>query len=115
MLGDPLDVVPQYGYSLWANVGFNWSDNSPGFIRIDYSEQGKSNFRNRSFGPDYHSQSDVIEMLNMRLGWSHDDWSVDLYALNLLDENGFVGPMAIDKFAARARPRTIGLKLGIQF
>ena len=114
-VGDAVDLVPQYGYSLWGNYAFNWSDQAAGFIRLDYSEQGKSNYRNRSFGPDYSDQSDVIEMLNMRLGWSYDDWSVDLYALNLLDEDGFVGPYEIEKGAARPRPRTVGLKLGIKF
>jgi outer membrane receptor protein involved in Fe transport len=114
-IGDPVDLVPQYGYSLWSSYAFNWSDQAAGFIRIDYSEQGKSNYRNRSLAPDYLGQSDVIEMLNMRLGWSYADWSVDLYALNLLDEDGFVGPLSIEKFSARPRPRTIGLMLGVKF
>ena len=54
-------------------------------------------------------------MLNMRLGWSYADWSVDLYALNLLDEDGFIGPFSLEKLSARPRPRTIGLKLGVKF
>ena len=115
-----MDLVPQYGYSLWGSYAFNWSDQAAGFIRIDYSEQGKSNYRNRSLddpsvGLVYHNQSDVIGMLNMRLGWSYADWSVDLYALNLLDEDGFVGPFSLEKLSARPRPRTIGLKLGVKF
>ena len=114
-VGDSVDLVPQYGYGLWGNYSFNWSDQALGYIRIDYSEQGKSNYRNRSNAPDYQSQSDVIEMLNIRLGWSYDDWSVDLYALNILNENGFVGPLVIEKLSARPRPRTMGLKLGIKF
>ncbi|MDB4000841.1 TonB-dependent receptor, partial [bacterium] len=115
ILGDPLDQVPQYGYSLWANSGFNWSEHSPGFIRVDYGVQGKSNFRNRNFGTSYRSQSSEIRMLNMRLGWSYDDWSVDLYALNLLDEDGFIGPLVIEESSSRPRPRTLGLKVGVKF
>ena len=114
-VGDPLDLVPQYGYSLWGHYSFNWFDHSPGFFRADYSQQGKSHYRNRSFGTDYHSASDVIDMLNIRLGWEKSDWSLELYALNLLDERGFIGPFSIEKASARSRPRTIGLNLGVKF
>ncbi|ETN92058.1 hypothetical protein U062_01843 [Gammaproteobacteria bacterium MOLA455] len=115
VVGDAVDLVPRYGYSLWGSYGFNWSEKSEGFIRVDYSEQGKSNYRNRSFASDYLGQSDIVEMLNLRLGWSYGDWSVDLYGLNLLNERGFIGPLAIEANSARPRPRTVGLELGFKF
>ena len=114
-VGDPLDLAPQFGYSLWSSYSFNWSDHSPGFLRIDYSQQGESHYRNRSLGPDYHSTSDIIDMLNARLGWENNDLSIELYGLNLLDEDGFIGPFANELNSARPRPRTIGLKLGYRF
>ena len=118
--GDPLDLVPQYGVNLWANYSFTWFENSPGFFRVDYSQQGKSNYRNRAFdnpsiGLVYHSQSDVIDMLNARLGWEQGGWSVEAYGLNLLDEDGFIGPISIELLASRPHPRTVGLKFGFTF
>ncbi|MCT2533927.1 TonB-dependent receptor [SAR92 clade bacterium H231] len=115
LVGDPLDLVPQYGFSLWSSYSFNWFDHSPGFLRVDYSQQGKSHYRNRSFSSDYHSTSDIIDTLNVRLGWEHNAVSLELYALNLLDENGFIGPFANELNSARPRPRTIGVNLGYSF
>ena len=118
--GDPLDMVPQYGFSAWSQYSFQWFDSSPGFARIDYSQQGKSNYRNRSFddlvnGLAYHSTSDVIDMLNARVSWESQEWSLEVYGLNLLNENGFVGPFSIENISARPRPRTVGLNLEYSF
>ncbi len=114
--GDPLDLVPQYGYSLWGNYSFNWLDSSPGYVRLDYNRQGKSHFRNRSFSPDYHETSDITDMLNARVGWKKDKWKIELYALNILNENGFIGPGGkLEKNQSRPRPQTIGINLGVIF
>ena len=87
---------------------------------MDYSQQGESHFRNRGLDDPaadfiYHGKSDVVRMLNARLGWQKQAWSLEFYGLNLLDENGFVGPFVLDELSARPRPRTIGLNLGYQF
>ncbi len=118
--GDPLDLVPQYGFSVWSQYSFNWFDGSPGFARIDYSQQGKSNTRARrldvpAIGFVYHSTSDVIRMLNTRVGWEGQTWSIELYALNLLDEDGFVNPFEISRGSPRPRPRTVGLNAAYRF
>ena len=62
IVGDPVDFVPQYGYSVWSQYSFDWSDQSPGYMRIDYGQQGKSNYRGRNFGPDYRDTSDIIDL-----------------------------------------------------
>lgn len=119
-VGDPLDMAARYGYNFWMNYSFSWFDDSSGFLRMDYSQQGKSNYRNRSFdnpsaGLVYHSTSDVIEMFNARLGWEGNAWSVELYALNLLNDRGLVGPIGLEWVSPRNRPRTIGINLGFNF
>jgi len=119
-VGDPLDIVPQYDYSLWGNYAFSWFDRSPGFLRFDYSRQGKANFTNRRLDVPaidfvYRGKSDVIDMLNARVGWEGQAWSAQLYALNLLDEGGFIGPLTIERHAARPRPRTVGLNFDYRF
>lgn len=114
-VGDPVDIVPKYGYTLWGSYSFNWFDSSPGYMRLDYNQQGKSHFRNRSFGPAYHDASDVIDMLNTRIGWRNNNWAVELYAVNLLNEHGLLGPFHIELVSARPRPRTIGINVGYTF
>ena len=119
-MGDPVDLVPNYNYSLWANYSFSWSSNASGFLRIDYSEQGKSHYRNRTFddpsvGLVYHDTSGVIEMLNARLGWKRGQLSLEMYALNLLDEDDNITPFGIEWSASQPRPRTLGISLGYQF
>ena len=114
-IGDPLDFVPQYGYTLWSSYSFQWSDSTPGFISIDYNKQGKSYARNRSLGSIHDEESDIIEMLNMRLGYEKDSWTIDLYAQNLLNERGLIGPFSNQLLSARPRPRTLGIHFGVNF
>lgn len=114
-VGDPLDLVPQYSYTVWGNYSFNWFDDSPGYIRLDYNRQGKSHYRERAISPDYHNTSDILDMVNARVGWENGNWSLELYALNLLDEEGFIGPLSLANIASQPRPRTIGLNVDVKF
>lgn len=111
-IGDPVDMIPEYNYTLWANHDFDWGS-VPGFVRVDYSEQGKSTSRDRSIGDHYILKSDVISMLNVNVGWEWSRWSFGIFARNLLDERGLVAPFASN--APRPRPRTIGLNIGFNF
>lgn len=116
-VGDPLDMVPEYSGSVWANYRFDWttSGETPGFARIDFNQQGTSHFRNRSFADTYHSTSDVLSLLDARLGWVMGRWTAELYAQNILNENGFDANGSIEKAATRVRPRNYGIQLGRSF
>ncbi len=114
-VGDPLDLVPSYSFAFWADYNFYWSGQVPGFARIDYSQQGKSIFRNRSIGAHYLGYSDVINMMNARLGLQRDNWSFEFFAQNLLNEDGFLDALQIERNAAVPRPRTFGIKVGLDF
>ena len=39
-VGDTLNGVPDYNYSITADYRFNWSKSTPGFARFDHSVQG---------------------------------------------------------------------------
>lgn len=114
-VGDPLDMVPEYAVSAWSAYSFVWFGGSPGTFRVDYSQQGRSYFRNRSLGPDYVSQSDLVDLLNARLTWHGESLSLELYALNILNDRGYLGPIVIEQNAERAMPRTVGLQLRLDF
>lgn len=114
-VGDDLDLVPDYSGGVWLDYNFNWSANLPGFVRLDFNKQGSASYRNRSVGAHYFAMSDTIDMLNARLGVSTDNWTVEVFANNLLNERGFIDPFWIELNGTRARPRTVGFRVGMDF
>src|ERR1700722_393095 len=71
VVGDPLELVPKYQFTFTTQRDFQW-EAKPTFARLDYNQQGRETDRNRSYGPQYFGESDVITMLNFNLGvhWS---------------------------------------------
>ena len=118
VVGDQLDLVPKYQITVSAQRDFKLNDRA-GFARLDYSLQGRETFRNRNLAgptPWFYSESNVIHMLNLNtnLQWN-DSLSFGFFAQNLLNDRGYVSPYSIEGFAARSRPRTIGLQFGVKF
>lgn len=114
-VGDTLDLFPEYGYTASVQRDFELLGRES-FARLDYNEQGRMTYRNRQTGPWLFNESDIINMLNLRVStqWT-PALSVSLFAQNLLDDRGFTDPFGIDENAARARPRTYGVTLGMRF
>ncbi len=115
IVGDPLDLTPKYSYTLSAQRDFAWGGRA-GFARLDYNQAGRATFRNRSFGPWYFSESDIINMLNFNAGlrWNAN-LSLELFAQNLLDDRGFIDSWSIQQSSARSRPRTYGVGFSVTF
>jgi iron complex outermembrane recepter protein len=62
------------------------------------------------------TSSEDLRELNARLGLESDQWSVELYADNLLDERAALSPSNITTgMSDRQRPRTIGVQLDYHF
>ncbi len=114
-VGDELSLIPDYSFSLSADYAFNWSNSTPGFARLDYSQTGHSYNRLRNIGPQIASRSDIINMLNARIGATKDDWRFELFAQNLLDENGSIDAFAGVGLGSRPQPRTMGVSVGRDF
>ncbi|MDC0000571.1 TonB-dependent receptor [Porticoccaceae bacterium] len=116
-VGDPLNLVPKYNYSLSANFDFEWSYAAQGFVNIDYSRQDGQSDTNRSAGFLYMvSESEDIGLLNAQIGAQFESISLKLFGKNLTNElknrmpNG-----AHNNRTLQHRPRTIGLELNYQF
>lgn len=114
-VGDPLDLFPEYGFTVSAQHDFKWN-NTPGFARLDYGKHGRMSYRNRSIGPWYSDESDIIDMLNFHMGlrWN-DSLSLGFFAQNLLNDRGFTSSGSIEQNAPRPRPRTFGIGFGVRF
>ncbi len=78
-------------------------------MRVDYSEQGKITRIDRRTG--VFGESEVVNLLNLRIGAEWDNWRLDLFARNLLDERDAQDPFAYATIESRPRPRTIGVKV----
>lgn len=114
-VGDPIDLFPEYGYAVSLQRDLTWGEKSAA-VRVDYTEQGRSTYRNRFNGPWFFSESDVINMLNLNASveWSFN-FTIGLFAQNLLNDRGFVDPFEIQGDSARSRPRTYGIHFGFTF
>ena len=109
------DFVPKNGFTVSARRDFNWG-NMPGFVRLDYNQQGRETYRNRSFGPWFYGETSIIKMLNFNMGlyWTRN-LRLGVFAQNLLNDRSFTDPYFIEGLAPRSRPRTYGVEFGVAF
>ena len=112
-VGDPLDLVPRYQLSTSAQYDYLLLGKAAS-TRLDYSRQGPETSRNRSIGPWYYGESDVINRLNFNstLSWS-DALQVGFFVQNLLNDQGFANPYAYIYSGVRPRPRTYGVNFSV--
>jgi iron complex outermembrane receptor protein len=113
IVGDPVDNTTDYTGRLSGTYAFDLAANCPAFARIDYALVGPSHATDRSEGgPPILYQTDVIRMLNARIGLRRSGWSVELFATNLLNANGVQDTGGAYDAGARPRPRTVGIEIG---
>ncbi len=105
--------MPRYQLTTSAQYDYTWRAKA-GFVRLDYSQQGPETSRNRSIGPWYYGESDVIRTLNFNTGlaWS-ENLQVGFFAQNLLNEQGFANPYNYIATGVRPRPRTFGVNFSV--
>ena len=111
-IGDPVDYTAEYMARLSGVYSFQLSGNLPAFARVDYSQIGPESTTDRGEGgPPILVESDVIHMMNARIGVRRGGWTLDLFATNLLGENGNEDPGSAFGIGARPRPRTVGIEI----
>ncbi|WP_417461247.1 TonB-dependent receptor [Kordiimonas sp.] len=117
VVGDPIDYVPDYSFTLGAMYDFQWSSDMPGYVRLDYSHRAKMPYVDLTSFPAENTPqfSDTIGLLDARIGLTSGAVSVELYAKNLTNENKYIDPYHAWNNANRTRPRTIGIKMGLDF
>ncbi|MFC3053557.1 TonB-dependent receptor [Kordiimonas pumila] len=115
--GDPIDYVPDFSFTVGANYDFNWSDEMPGFVRVDYSYRDEMPYVDRSSFPDENLPqfSDAVGLLDARVGLTAGNVNFEIFAQNLANVNKYIDPYHQWNNANRTRPRTIGVKVGLDF
>jgi outer membrane receptor protein involved in Fe transport len=113
-VGDPIDMVPEYSFSVGADYSFDWSAAMPGYFRAQYSEQGRSTQTSRNIdSPVRQDSTPVLHFLNASIGAEWLGWEFELFGRNLLDEDGAL--RAGSGLTAQARPISVGLKFAKSF
>lgn len=117
IIGDRTDYTPELSYTLSGQYDFALGDAVTGFARIDYNYRDAVSYIDRSsFFPDVLPQmSDDISQLNARVGFDFGRVDLELYALNITNENRSIDPYQGWANANRTRPRVIGARVGVDF
>lgn len=117
--GTRVDNVPKLSLNGSIDYRRPLSDMLTGNARIGFQHSS------RRIAPSFaaYRPGDAITRVDARLGVEAGKWNVALFAENLTDERGAVGPRTVaplgpgmeDVYAPRLRPRTIGIELGFRF
>ena len=115
--GDPMDGVPEYTLSLSADYRFEWWGDVGGHARVDYFYQDEQITSLRGFGyAEERVTTEGIKTLNVRLGWTLQNWSLYVFGENLTNEEQQLGvPLATVLEYVLQQPRTIGLTARMHF
>jgi len=115
--GDPTDYVPEFSYTLGLNYDFDITATMPAFFRLDYSYRDEVSYVDRTSFPEENlpQESDKLSLLNARVGVTWDNYNLEIYSTNLTNANDSIDPYVGWKNANRTKPRTIGVKFGIDF
>ena len=106
-IGDRLPLIPEYSLTASVIHDVNFRGRS-GFVRLDYQHQDEM--------LGFAGVSDPISILNFKSDFDvSENVSIGVFARNLSGERGFIDPLSASGLAARPRPRTYGIQLGIEF
>jgi outer membrane receptor protein involved in Fe transport len=114
-VGDPLDEVPRYQFTLSGQHDFSWLGKQD-VIRLDYNQTSSMALRNLASGSWYYASSPVIQMLNLHMSsMLKDNLRVGLSVQNLLNDQSYVSPTWYLGSGLRSQPRTYGVDFSASF
>jgi outer membrane receptor protein involved in Fe transport len=114
-VGDPVDMFPRYRYTVAAERNFAWGPRS-GYVRLDFTRQGRMTYRDRSNGPWYFDESNIIDSLGLHANVQmNEHFAVGFSALNLLNDRGYTSAGIIESLASRNQPRNYGVEFSYSF
>ncbi len=109
--------APRYQYAL----GGHYDIGSGFYLRMDV--EGKDNYY---FSDRHRVKSPSYNLLNLRLGYVHENWSVALWGRNITDENYYVRGFgtfgndprkeyAVEPYYQYGEPRVLGVSASYDF
>jgi hypothetical protein len=115
-VGDPVDYATDYSARAAATYSWSLTATLPAFAHIEFARVGPSHATDRGEGGDpILFKTDVIDMLDARVGVSRAGWSFELFGDNLANANGIQDASGAFGFGSRPRPRTLGIEIRTEF
>ena len=112
-VGDPLNNIPKYSYSINADFNFNWFSTAEGFAHINFNRQGPRTLTELSFAPSTLESSD-LNLLNAQIGAQWQQLTLRVFGRNLTNELREINPSVFNVFTQN-RPRTLGVSASYEF
>jgi iron complex outermembrane receptor protein len=109
--------APEYQYA----VGGHWDIGAGFYLRLDVEGRDSAYFSDR-----HDLKSPSYDLLNTRVGYSNEQWSIALWARNLTDEDYYVRGFgtfgndprkeyAVEPYYQYGEPRVIGVSTSVTF
>jgi outer membrane receptor protein involved in Fe transport len=119
--GTPMPYVPEFQYSLIGRYSFDAGD-LPMFAQAAWSWRDGS-WNDLEVSNERRRYMDSYGVLNLSTGIEKDNWSLTLYAKNVLDEEGqinigdpgYYSPSGVDYNQVWIKPFTVGIRWSQQF
>jgi len=124
--GDQLPFVPEWTFAIGGDYEWSVSGDATAYVgaQVAYTGERTAGFADRVELTDPTSplrELDSYTTIDLRAGLLRNNWSLELYAKNLGDEEGitdYTSPGFFPNGAAGIaviRPRTVGMSLGVRF
>ena len=111
--GDPVNAISPFGFTATLKQDFVLGGYN-GYFRLDLNHQDGMENNDRRFGGRF-TETDDVDILNADLGFDlSEDFRLSFFARNVLDERDAVYNSGSPAFNPRARPRTLGVRLGYE-
>ena len=114
VVGDPINFIPEYSYSVNMEYSFSWINLSQGYFRMDYNRQGSNTETVRGLFVNEQEESDSVGFLNAKLGAQWHRMRLGLFFRNITNELRSTNASLISSYAQN-RPRTVGLDFFYDF
>ena len=106
--GTALPYVPETTASLTSNHRFPIMGNREGFVLAEIEHTGRSY---SSLDLDFRTKLSAYTLVNLRAGVASGDWTTEVFAENLLDEQANFSCCRINGEYVTNRPRTVGMRV----
>ncbi|MDG1904724.1 MAG: TonB-dependent receptor [Arenicella sp.] len=116
--GDSAPFVPEFSFNASVDYERMITDNVTGFVWANLQHVGERNTEFSLSAPNNRTM-DSYEVVNLRAGIEWDNYQLELYANNALDDRGVIRALGRPPFdpdaAIRLQPRTIGVTFRTHF
>ena len=112
--GASMPFVPDWKWHAALDYSRSVSESLDGRARLSWSHRGDSHTSTANIASEINQRTERVDLV---IGLEADEWSVNLFAENLLDERGTLQNFQTGFWATRVpvKPRTVGIRFSSSF